>query len=248
MVQKIDYTRYYEKWHPDTADHINSMKAFYQRTLSSYLSSNKNIKILDVGCGQGFALMALQELGYTHLSGIDIDSGQVKACRRKGIDAIHVEDSLKYLAEHQFKYDLILALDVIEHIPHCEQLEFTQAIYDSLASDGKIICTVPNANSTLAGRWRYSDWTHQISFTEDSLDFLLYNAGFVNIVVSEIEFFGPVTVKSVLKVLPLLHRILFLMARASRRLTMMAELGFSQGREIPLSLNLLATASKQIES
>ena len=40
---------------------------------------------------------------------------------------------------------------------------------------------VPNANSLLASRWRYIDWTHTSSFTEASLDFVCLNAGFTNI-------------------------------------------------------------------
>ena len=248
---KIDYTRHYKKWHSDTPEHIQSMKQYSLGLLSPFLPENKEIRILEVGCGMGFAMLALQDLGYANLEGIDVDHGQVQSCVQKGLNVVHLEDSTTYLDSHINEYDLIVVLDVIEHIPHEGQLEFVRAICQALKPNGQIICTVPNANSTLASRWRYIDWTHHLSFTEHSLDFLLYNAGFQTIEVFPTEFFHPPNIRwlsrSILRKWfwkTILHWWIFRFVRALRRLEMIGELGWEQGAIVPLSLNLLARGSK----
>ena len=57
--------------------------------------------------------------------------------------------------------------------------------------DGKVILTVPNANSPLAARWRYIDFTHHCSFTEHSLNFVLGSAGFGDIRIDNSKGIGP---------------------------------------------------------
>jgi SAM-dependent methyltransferase len=244
---KIDYGRYYTRWHSDKPEHIQSRKSFYKQMLSEFLPSDKNISVLDVGCGMGFALITLQDMGYSNLEGIDIDEGQVFSCIQKGIRATKVDNSVSFLLDNQASYDLILALDVIEHIPYNQQLEFVKSINEALKPGGKIICTVPNANSGVASRWRYNDWTHHISFTEHSLDFLLFNSGFGEINIFETGY-QPFrlsnwrTIKSIFK----LRAIFFVLVRLLRRIEMIAELGFAEGKNIPLSLNILATARKPL--
>jgi 2-polyprenyl-3-methyl-5-hydroxy-6-metoxy-1,4-benzoquinol methylase len=53
---KIDYSRIYRKWHADTPEHIREMEAHYTRLLRSHLPEDRRARILDVGCGMGFAL------------------------------------------------------------------------------------------------------------------------------------------------------------------------------------------------
>jgi 2-polyprenyl-3-methyl-5-hydroxy-6-metoxy-1,4-benzoquinol methylase len=242
--QEIDYNYHYRKWHSDRTEHVRAMKSFYQKMLSPYLPSDRNITILDVGCGMGFALLALQDFGYEKIQGIDIDRGQVMSCLDKGIKAIQVKDSVQYLLEHANSYDLIISFDVVEHIPYEGQLDFLKAVNKALKPTGQLICTVPNASSGLASRWRYIDWTHHASFTEHSLDFLLYNAGFKNNQIFGTEYFSRPSLKSLLRVTPWLHWLLFLTVRGFRRLEVIAELGWQQGNQIPLSLNLIALATK----
>jgi len=247
----IDYTRYYKKWHTDTPEHIQIMKLVYADMLGNLLPQDKSIRILDVGCGMGYAMLALRDWGYENVEGIDIDSGQVQACLNKQLHVTQTDDSVAYLSRLPDTYDLILALDVIEHIPHTRQLEFVRAIQQALKPDGVFICTVPNANSALASRWRYNDWTHHLSFTEHSLDFLLYNAGFVDIQIFDTDFIHPPQVRWLSRRMlqkwfwkVIIRWCLFRFFRTFRRLELIAELDWEQARSIPLSLNLLARAVK----
>ena len=45
----------------------------------------------------GFTILALKELGFNDCRGIDTDSSQIEACRRLGVDAEKVPDSIPYL-------------------------------------------------------------------------------------------------------------------------------------------------------
>lgn len=250
----VDYTRYYKHWHADTSEHIQIMKLIYTDMLGGLLPPDKTIRILDVGCGMGYAMLTLRDWGYENVEGIDVDPGQVQACLNKQLNVVQTDDSIDYLNRLPDTYDLILALDVIEHIPHTEQLEFVRAIRRALKPGGIFICTVPNANSALANRWRYDDWTHHLSFTEHSLDFLLFNAGFENIQVFDTDFIHPPRLRWLSRELlqkwfwkPIVRWWLFRFFRTWRRLELIAELDWEQAMSIPLSLNLLAKAVKPIK-
>ncbi len=252
MNTAIDYTRYYRKWHADTAEHIQGMKNYYRKILLKHLPPDKTIRILDVGCGMGFALLSLADMGYTKIEGIDADEGQVRSCVAKQLKVTHVNDSIDFLNRKKSAYDLILCLDVLEHIEYEAQLPFARALQWALTPGGKIICSVPNANSVLAGRWRYNDWTHRSSFTEHSIDFLLFNAGFDDIRIFSTEFHQAPPWQKLfsrwifgLRFWKLIyHWSIFRFVRGFRRIEMIAELGWEEGAATPLSLNILATGTK----
>lgn len=239
----MDYTRYYLKWHQETPAHRKQMVLYYHRLLSAYLPEDKAAKIFDVGCGMGLAMTALQQLGYKNVSGIDADKNQVALAEAAGLSVKHVEDSVAFLQKQAGVMDLVLCLDVLEHIPKTGQLAFALAIREAIRPGGRAIFSVPNANSALASRWRYNDWTHQTSFTEHSIDFLLFNAGFPKICAFPYEF----VVRPRWIWLPRKSTLLwalFRFYRLWRRGEMIAELGPTQGRSVPLSLNLLVVADR----
>ncbi len=239
----MDYTRYYLKWHKDTPAHRASMRAHYHRLLEPHLPLNKAAAVLDVGCGMGLAVDAIRHLGYGNTSGIDVDKNQVALAQAAGLPAEHVEDSTAFLRTQTDTRELILCLDVLEHIPKEEQLNFSSAIRMALKPGGRAIFSVPNANSALASRWRYNDWTHETSFTEHSIDFLLSHAGFVKISVSPYEFTVPPHWAWLPRKSSLLWA-LFRLYRLWHRGEMIAELGPEQGKAVPLSLNLLVVADR----
>ncbi len=241
-MDKIDYSIQYKKWHNDSIEHYENSSSYYERNFSHLLPKDKEANILDVGCGFGLAIYAMKKMGYVNVMGIDISPQQVDACHKKNLNVELVNDSVKWLEEHQNEFDTIISLDVLEHIPVEHHLRFLKAINKALKMDGKFVCTVPNANSTFASRWRYVDWTHFTSFCEHSLEFVILNSGFKSVVVSEIEFMKRPKFPFVLRK-SIIHWILFKTMRYFRRLEAIAELG-AEGKTIPLSLNILAVAQK----
>jgi hypothetical protein len=107
----------------------------------------------------------------------------------------------------------------------------------ALEPGGCLICQVPNASSGIASRWRYGDWTHHCSFSETSLDFVLYNAGFTVNIIHGGRSEKPTT-------LPLHFAtpgqgtwLLYRLFHTLRRLEYMVELGSTERRPIPLTPN-----------
>ena len=82
---------------------------------------------------------------------------------------------------------MITLLDVLEHVLIARQVDMMRAIHYALAPGGRVVVQVPNANSPLAVRWRYIDFTHFSSFTEHSLRFVLRNARFDDITIQGYE-------------------------------------------------------------
>ncbi len=239
----INYSIHYRKWHSDSEEHFEAMCIYYKKKFLHLLPQNKEISILDIGCGFGLLLYCLREIGYKNCKGIDISNQQIEVAKKKGLDVECVLDTNKWLEEKKEKFDVIFLLDVLEHIKKEDQLKLLQNIYHSLKKGGKLIVTVPNSNSTFGLRWRYIDWTHEISFTEHSLEFILLNSGFKNVRIEEIEYIDKPKYPFIVRK-SVLQWFLFKFFRYIRRLQAIAELGYDQGSKIPLSLNILGVAEK----
>jgi SAM-dependent methyltransferase len=178
LKDQYDYTLYYRLWHDDNEIHASKMAGYYRNLLGTYLPRPQGKSLLDIGCGMGFALRAMREHGFARVRGIDTSPQQIAACKRLGEPGELVSDSLSFLSSCEERFDVVLLLDVLEHVPVAQQIDLMRGVCHVLASGGIAILTVPNANSPLAMRWRYGDYTHYSSFTEHSLTFVLRNAGF----------------------------------------------------------------------
>jgi len=241
----IDYSLYYSKFHGDSAQYYVEYATFYRHLLGPVLRSlDQSAVILDVGCGIGLLVASLRTAGYSNVSGIDLSPQQIAVAEKRGLPCSVVDEA--YLREQALRHpntlDAVFLMDVLEHIPVSVQIEFIESIRRLLKPDGQLILSVPNANSTFAARWRYNDWTHQSAFTEDSLAFVLQNAGFNAPDFLPYEFGTPPR-------FPFVHKLSFWtwtirkLVRGFRRLEAIGELG-RQGLTIPLQLNLLAVARR----
>jgi SAM-dependent methyltransferase len=240
----LDYAQHYAKFHTDDPRHRNGLSLLHRRLLGPHLPVERDAPILDVGCGRGYALQDMRALGYTRTSGIDLDTGQVAFARGLGLDAVQVGSTEEFLADKISTYAVIVLMDVLEHVPRENQQHFLQAIARSLRPGGRLICTVPNAGSSIEGFWLHNDYTHQSSFTADSLTFLLEQSGFGGARCSAVEFFPRPRFLFWLPIPRTLAWLLRSWFRFRRRLEYIVELGWARGRAVILSPNLLAVADK----
>ena len=100
---------------------------------------SKNSNILDFGCGSGAVLEMLKNKGYTNIYGMDVSNACVNLVKSRGINAGLISSDLLNLGKN--KYDLILLLDVLEHVER--DLELLKNLRTSLRHNGKILITVP---------------------------------------------------------------------------------------------------------
>lgn len=77
---------------------------------------------------------------------------------------------------------MIFLLQVLEHIPKTDVVDFLKALRNSLCEDGGIIIEVPNISNNIVGvNFFFSDFTHEVAYTDMSLRYVLNMAGFTEI-------------------------------------------------------------------
>jgi 2-polyprenyl-3-methyl-5-hydroxy-6-metoxy-1,4-benzoquinol methylase len=151
--------------------------AAFARTLGPWLPADREARILDVGCGEGALLAFLRDRGYRCLAGFDLSPENVALCREQGLEFVREGDAL-HLGEMEGTYDLILALDLLEHLPKEGAVGFLEGARRRLAPGGTLVVQTPNMGYVLAAYYRYSDLTHRFGVTERSARVLFRAAGF----------------------------------------------------------------------
>ena len=175
----LNYTLHYENWHQDNEESkkrdIEINKEIIK--LHNILPAKKESKILDIGCGMGRFLLTLKELGYNNLKGIEIDKSQFDIAEKSGLD-IEKTDIIEYFEHNNTLYDAIYCFDVLEHLEKERQIILLNQMYEHLTDTGIIVMRIPNALAPTAMLFRYEDFTHTISYTVKTIEFLCKNSGF----------------------------------------------------------------------
>ena len=156
--------------------------------LRGWLPRDRDANVADLGCGDGRMLYLLSKKGYRNLTGVDASASQT-AIARQVVDSVETTDALRWLRGRATGFDLLLAVDVIEHLDKDEALEFIDLCVARLRPGGRLIIQTPNAASPFFGAVRYGDYTHEQAFTPTSLAALLTRAGLAGVEAREA---GPV--------------------------------------------------------
>lgn len=132
----------------------------------------RDLRILEVGCGTGSNIPMLREFGTVEAVEPD-DQARAVAARRTGVSiqggylpaGVNLEDGA---------YDLIVLLDVLEHIP--DDSGALGGLHAKLAPGGKLLVTVP----AMPWLWSAHDEAHhhQRRYTGGALRQVLGNSGF----------------------------------------------------------------------
>lgn len=139
--------------------------------IKKYFKPGAKAKALEIGCAVGRFLQELSAFGA--VSGIDISSYGIEACRRKGFSDTYQEDVLKmHFASGTF--DLVCALDVLEHIQD-DSGALVQA-HRVLKPGGMLLLTVP-ANKFIWGPHDLAS-SHKRRYCARELKDKLIRAGF----------------------------------------------------------------------
>lgn len=95
-------------------------------------------KVLDVGCGVGGMLVSLSDRYEAY--GTDTSTLAIEFCRKRGLKNVF-ECDLKGLPLPNLEFDLIMLLDVIEHVD--DDLGLLREAFGRLKKGGIVLVTVP---------------------------------------------------------------------------------------------------------
>jgi len=110
--------------------------------IKKLFSKKEKIKILDVGCGTGSEIEFFSNFG--QVIGIDSSKEAIDLCLHRGLEDKVVEANAKKLPFIDESFNLVLILDILEHIqcPNSAILEICRV----LKKEGFAIFTVPAYN------------------------------------------------------------------------------------------------------
>jgi 2-polyprenyl-3-methyl-5-hydroxy-6-metoxy-1,4-benzoquinol methylase len=145
-----------------------------------WLPADKEAQIVDLACGSGLLLHFFRERGYSNVAGVDISPEQI-ALSRQVIVEVTEDNVLHFVKTHENTFDLITALDLVEHFRKEEVLTFLDGCYAALRSGGRLILQTSNAETPWGAYHRYNDFTHEVCFQSNSLSRLMRLTGFINV-------------------------------------------------------------------
>jgi 2-polyprenyl-3-methyl-5-hydroxy-6-metoxy-1,4-benzoquinol methylase len=160
---QANYEREYVEAEQSNAWFVKRKELVY----SLLASFSRRSAILEIGCGSGYILDHLQKNGFMNVSGVDSSKNFLKYYK-------NIKKSTKLIVQKN-KYDLILLLDVIEHVRKEETL--LKKIYAMLKQDGILIISAP----AYGFLWSHHDDLnkHYRRYTKSSLNVILNKNNFL---------------------------------------------------------------------
>lgn len=179
--QNVCYRQYYDSFYKGLHEWRD-----YEKTSSGYgewyhdcLPSDRESRILDIGCGDGKFLFFLKQKGYSRIEGLELSTRLAEIARQRTGCRVHVvEDTMAFLNRNRQRYATVTLNDVLEHLPKTDTVPFLAAVRASLAPGGNVVVNVPQVSGLTGLYCRYADFTHQVIFTEMSLKQVLILGGF----------------------------------------------------------------------
>ena len=124
---------------------------------------NKNISILDIGCGTGGLLNFLRKNNYTNLQGIDYSDSSISFSKLRNLNVKKVNiDNINIMFQHQ-QFDIIICNDVFYCLDKSQIINALQNI-ETLLNPNGILLSNNNAfnifygthDIAVGGKWRFT--------------------------------------------------------------------------------------------
>jgi len=109
------------------------------------LNSYKGLDILDIGCGGGLVCEPMARLG-AKTTGIDADENAISVAKehaeQSNLKITYKAVPAEQLLKNKKRYDVVLALEIIEHVSNPE--EFVQTVLELCKPEGLVIFSTLN--------------------------------------------------------------------------------------------------------
>lgn len=138
----------HEWWNPNgkfkTLHQINPIRLTYikEKIIEHFGNFPEHLKLLDIGCGGGLVSIPLAKLGAS-VTGIDASQKNIDAAKNQAlIENLDVTFMCDTAENHKNLYDVILCLEIIEHVQNPE--EFIISVSKLLKPGGMLIISTIN--------------------------------------------------------------------------------------------------------
>jgi SAM-dependent methyltransferase len=132
-------------------------------------------RVLEIGFGNGEFLAFAKGEG-AGVAGLEIRADARDAARRHGFEAL--DDSLPDIAASGRRFDVVVALDVLEHWDFNELVAGFRAIHALLADGGRFVSRFPNGQSPFGRIYQNGDFSHKTALSTYKIEYLARLAGF----------------------------------------------------------------------
>jgi len=164
----------------ETSRKCREREVIIKKVVNDYRRSTgkETIKVLDLGCAQGYYSFTLAEMG-CKVDGIDFLDKNIELCnvikRETGLScSFHEKEiSIEMIEQLEEKsYDLILFFSVVHHITHKRGFAYAHKLFSSLADKGHIVLT-ELALKAEPCYWRkklpekYESWFSNVAFFKE---------------------------------------------------------------------------------
>jgi len=190
---------YYSKTPPYSEIYFS--KVFGDRMLKKLdIPFDKEISVLDFGCGPGDIWEHMQQLSVAwNYTGLDFSSDTIEKLRKKALGtqkfsgAIHADKLPTDLTNNQF--DLVLLFEVVEHLTDDILDNTLNEIHRILKPGGRVAITTPN-NEDLSKATKFCpdcgaifhEWQHIRSWNKSTLQDYMHSRGFTSEFLTPLDF------------------------------------------------------------
>lgn len=144
-------------------------------TAISYIKKDTK-RVLDVGAGYGFFEEALLKKGLEYeLYGFDISQRAITNLKKRFIGTFSIQSFYNF-SYPNVKFDTVIALEVLEHIPPSKTFNVISKFKEVLSSNGQLIISIP-LNEGLRNK-KDNPSGHVREYTYPLIKFELISSGF----------------------------------------------------------------------
>jgi len=143
-VRNLNTSNFWDKHINKSSDFKKQDKMTKDRIRSAVKFTNiESGKLLDIGLGCGFFEKIIKkEKPKINLYGIDISKSAIKKIKQNSIGVFKIGSVLEIPFKQNF-FDVVIALEVLEHIPATEIFSVYKEIKRVLKKKGKLILSIP---------------------------------------------------------------------------------------------------------
>jgi 2-polyprenyl-3-methyl-5-hydroxy-6-metoxy-1,4-benzoquinol methylase len=131
--------------------------------------------VLEIGFGRGNFLAWARAAG-ANVAGTEVNPALLEAARRNGLCILDT-DLARAAAGHRGQFDLVVAIDVFEHLERDEVDAALRAVDEMLRPGGYLVLRFPNGQSPFGLLPQNGDVTHRTALSKHIIEQLCYETG-----------------------------------------------------------------------